>query len=279
MLNAPRPAFAGTGTEYRQGVLAMKKMGCTVCHVADWTIRAADGVFDGDRRFFDLDVAWNAKGGRLEGRLVPLFDEVRGSAVRRYEEFVVKGLFSDLRHHDMGDGFAEMDFGGTVNTLWRTPPLWGVASGFPWGHDGQSLTLEDVILRHDGEGAASKAAWLKAGPGQREKVLNLLAKLVLYDIESLPADVDGDGKIAGDFMVAGVSTGYERFNAEWLFATPVEIQGPITVDGHTVRSFCGMNIDAAYGQDLEYRKDSDADGWPDEWDHAPNQTGYKDGVN
>ena len=28
-----------------------------------------------------------------------------------------------------------------LDTIWRTPPLWGVGSGFPWGHDGASLTL------------------------------------------------------------------------------------------------------------------------------------------
>ena len=39
-------------------------------------------------------------------------------------------------------------YDGNRNTVWRTAPLWGVGSGFPWGHDGASLTLEDVILRH-----------------------------------------------------------------------------------------------------------------------------------
>mgnify|MGYP002065617573 CR=1 FL=1 len=76
--------------------------------------------------------------------------------------FLLRGLFSDLKHHDMGAGFRETDFGGTHNTVWRTPPLWGVGSGFPWGHDGASLTLEDAILRHDGEGAAARRAWMSA---------------------------------------------------------------------------------------------------------------------
>ena len=40
MLNAPRPAFAGTQAEYARGVHAMDAMGCTVCHVPDWQIHA-----------------------------------------------------------------------------------------------------------------------------------------------------------------------------------------------------------------------------------------------
>lgn len=278
MLNAPRPAFAGTEKEFRAGVKELEKMGCTTCHVTTWQIRPQDDRFAGDRRFFDLEVTWNPASERLEGRLERLYVKSGDTYERSRAGFEVEGLFSDLAHHDMGVGFAEIDFGGVTSTVWRTPPLWGVGSTFPWGHDGQSLTLEDVIQRHGGEAAASRAAWLSAGKGPREKVLNLLRKLVLYDVESLPADIDGDGQIADDHLVAGISTGPERLNAEWLFETPVKIQGFAKVGDQTVRSFAGMNLGAAYGLDLPLRVDSDLDGWPDVWDHAPFRPGYRDGV-
>lgn len=291
MLNAPRPAFAGTRQQYQRGVHLLKQMACTECHVADWTIESRNdqiqlegrtslpSVFAGDRRLFDFDVQWNRRNARLEGKVVPLYDKIGSRYVRRFGEFQVTGLFSDLRHHDMGKGFEEIDFGGTVNHVWRTPPLWGVGSGFPWGHDGASLTIEDAILRHTGEGEASRAAYLRANDRKRAELLEFLGKLVLYDIESLPADVDGDGQIAEHFSVAGRDTGLERFNAEWLFRVPLQIQGPFrNIDGITVRSFAGVNIDAAYGQTLPLRIDSDADGWPDVWDHAPSVPGYRDGV-
>ncbi|MCB9914017.1 MAG: hypothetical protein H6828_02575 [Planctomycetes bacterium] len=280
MLNAPRPAFAGTNAQYRDGVGLMAAMGCAECHVPDWTLRPADATFAGDRRVFDLDVRWNAASGRLEGTLVRLHTVGGSDLLPLRGRFHARGVFSDFKHHDMGAGFEEVDFGGTTNRLWRTAPLWGVAAGFPWGHDGRSLTLEDAILRHEGEGAASKAAWLAASPAERAALLDFLGRLQLYDIESLPADVDGDGAIANHFVVAGADTGVERFNAEWLFQVPLAIQGPIVNgDGVTVLSNCGMNTNAAYGQDLALRKDSDDDGWPDVWDHAPNQAGFKDGVN
>lgn len=224
-------------------------------------------------------MTYNAKAGRLEGFLEKLYQKRGQDHVPNRHAFYVTGIFSDLKHHEMGDGFKEIDFGGVSNTIWRTPPLWGVGSSFPWGHDGQSLTLEDVILHHGGEAAAARANWVAAGPGQQKKVLDLLHNLVLYDIESLPADINGDGVIETNFMVAGRDTGVERFNAEWLFETPLQIQGLVNVQGKIQTSFAGVDIDQAYGQLLPLRIDSDADGWPDVWDNAPGSPGYKDGVN
>ena len=208
-----------------------------------------------------------------------LYDDVNGRAILRRDGFVVRGLFSDLRHHDMGPDFEEIDFGGNKNRIWRTPPLWGVGSGFPWAHDGQSLTLEHVIERHGGEAARSRQQWRRAPAFVRAAVLDFLGKLQLYDIETLPTDVDGDGRIARNFRVAGMNTGIERFNPEWLFVTPVQIQGRFrNTDGAFVNSFAATNLAQSYGLTLPLRQDADNDGWPDVWDRAPNTVGYRDGV-
>lgn len=280
MLNAPRPAFAGTPAEHQAGVRAMHALGCTACHTPNWDIAPHDATHAGDRRFFDLDVTWNAGAHRLEGRLNRLYTQVGSDRVLDRAGFEAKDFFSDLRHHEMGQGFKEIDFGGGVNTTWRTPPLWGVGSGFPWGHDGQSLSIEDAIRRHGGEAQASRDAWDAASPSVRATLLSFLSKLVLYDVETLPTDVDGDGQIAQHFVVAGMDTGVERFDAEWLFQVPLQIQGPVVnAQGVSITSFAGMNIDAAYGRTLPLRLDSDGDSWPDVWDHAPLAPGFKDGVN
>lgn len=306
MLNLPAPAFRGTQAEYDEGLALMDAMGCTACHVPDWLIKPAtrrkpveaEGalaggggqtvtpqttgpVYAGDRRFFDFPVTWNETTQRLEGELVPLYELKRdGTHELRREGFLVEGLFSDLAQHDMGEGFTELAFDASLQTLWRTAPLWGVGSGFPWGHDGASMTLDHVIRRHDGEGAASKSAYLAASAQDRKDLVRFLRKLVLYDIETLPADIDGDGTISSNFVVQGVDTGVERFNAEWLFGTPVQIQGPVVnADGEAVLSNAAVNLEAAYGMDLPYRKDTDLDGWPDVWDSAPTRVGYKNGAN
>ncbi len=283
MLNAPRPAFAGTQHEFDVGVWVLGALGCAECHVSDWKIQPRGGrgahALAGDRRLFDFDVKWNEKAGRLEGKLVPLYRKFGNRFARRFDGFVVRGIFTDFRQHDMGKGFEELDFGGNRNRIWRTAPLWGVGSGFPWGHDGQSLTLDQVILRHGGESLASRNAWAKAPRFVKDWMLSWFRKLQLYDIESLPADIDGDGQIAKHFRVAGVDTLGERFNAEWLFEKPARIQGPFrNSDGKTIHSFAVLNIGQAYGLNLPLRKDSDLDGWPDVWDRNPWRRGYKNGV-
>jgi len=286
MLNAPRPAFSGTQREYERGLRAMERMGCTSCHVASWTIHErntdpeAGPLYAGDRRFFDLDVRFDAVSKQLQGHVVPLYQRQGAQYVRQFGSFEVPAFFSDLRHHDMGEECEEVDFGGTTNRLWRTPMLWGVGSGFPWMHDGQSLTLHDAIMRHGGEAQQSRALYARASESDQQRVLTFLDKLRLYDIESLPADIDGDGVVSDAFVVQGVDTGRERFNAEWLFRTPVRIQGPyVNSFGVVVKSFAGMNIADAFGHGLALRRDSDEDGWPDVWDAAPMLRGYKDGVN
>ncbi len=289
MLNAPRPAFAGTPYEFARGLRVMRQMGCTSCHVDTWTLRPADGTFTGDRRFFDLDVQWResshdeqrASGlsGHLEGRLVELFTRRGAARERMLGAFTEDALFTDFRQHEMGEGFAELAYDGSRVTVWRTAPLWGVGSGLPWGHDGASLTLEHVILRHGGEARASRDAFAAAGRSRRAQLTDFLEKFVLYDIESLPSDLDGNGSITGHFTVAGQDTGTERFNAEWLFARPVAIQGEVAnPDGVTIRSFAAANLASAYRLDEPLRADSDADGWPDVMDQAPSEVGYRDGV-
>ena len=113
MLNAPRPAFAGTPQEYAHGVRLLSRMQCTTCHVPDWQIHAkADPAsngpqYAGDRRFFDFDVQWNAQSGRLEGRLERLYDKNGVDYDRRFEAYYVQGLCTDLRQHEMGPGFTD----------------------------------------------------------------------------------------------------------------------------------------------------------------------------
>ncbi len=279
MLNAPRPAFAGTRKEFQAGMKLMDRAGCTDCHVNSWDIHPQGKHFSGDRRTFDFDVYWNERAGRLEGKLVPLYSKRGDLLLPKRGGFTAWGLFTDFKHHDLGDESAETDFAGTINRHWRTTPLWGLQGSFPYHHDGLSLSVEHSISRHGGEAAASRSKYLRLSPQKRRALLDFLDKLVLYDIEGIPADIDRNGRIDEEFMVAGVSTGMERFNAEWLFRVPLKIQGIIhNEQGAAVRSFAGTNVARAYGEQLQLLRDSDDDGWPDVWDHAPARPGYWDGV-
>jgi len=82
--------------------------------------------------------------------------------------FEVKNFFTDLKRHDLGPAFYERQHDGTLVTKFVTEPLWGVGTAAPYGHDGRSINLEEVILRHGGEAQASRdrfAALFAAGAG------------------------------------------------------------------------------------------------------------------
>ena len=75
--------------------------------------------------------------------------------------FLLDNFFADFKRHDLGPAFWERNFDGTVTKDFLTEPLWGVGSTSPYGHDGRSINLREVILRHGGEARRSRNAfWL-----------------------------------------------------------------------------------------------------------------------
>lgn len=287
LLNAPAPARIRPYGFSELGRRNFETIGCAACHVPDWQIEPADPFnadytrrFAGDRRFFDLEVAWNKTAKRLEGKLVSLSRSEGLLTVPKRAGFLVEGVYSDFAFHDVGPNFYETQFDGSVIKQWRTAPLWGAGSIPPFGHDGKSFTLDDVIRRHGGEAEASAAAYRNGSKKLRASIVAFLESLVVYQPDDLPTDIDGDGVISPAFMVAGRDTGEEKFNPEWLFRNPVQIEGMITApDGTRTRSLAATNIQNAYGELLPFYADTDGDGWPDVLDQAPNTPGFKDGLN
>ena len=285
LLNHPAPARGEITDEVRAGEKLFGQAGCASCHVADWhlfahapTARDYTQRYNGDRRFFEMQVAYNDKTERLEGKLVYLADRKGDRWRPRRQAHTVRGVYSDFKYHDLGPAFYQTQFDGSLIKLWRTAPLWGVGTTAPYGHDGASLSLDAVIRRHGGEALRARQAYLALARPERRKLIAFLESLVLYATEQIPCDIDGDGKISEHFLVAGRDTGLERLNPEWLFRVPGTIEGPVTVRGEQLVSYALTNVRAAYGLDLEMLKDSDGDGFPDVIDPAPFRRGYRDGV-
>lgn len=271
LLNQPRPARGPRDDEARRGRRLLDDWGCTGCHVADWQILPADAErgLAGDRRFFDLEVAHDPVSDRLEGRLHRLWetDPGTGRQLPRRGGFRVEEIFTDFRHHDLGERFHEHSLEqGELYVLrrFRTPPLWGVASTAPYGHDGRSPTLDAVIRRHGGEARESAGVYRAAPEEDRRALLAYLRSLVLYSPDLLPADLDGDGRIAESYRVAGRELGPEVARPELLFRQPPRYRGWVEgAEGDRFFSRALLDLDQAYGLDLPGLRDRDGDALPD----------------
>jgi hypothetical protein len=181
---------AGTGEQTPDvvaGRATFNAIGCPSCHVAQMTISH-------DRRVADLDTVFDATNGnpfnRLFATATPL---VRGGLagtsdgsglanlkVPNQSSFVVRNFFADLKRHDLGPNFHERNYEGTFQTLFITEPLWGVGTTAPYGHDGRSPGLEDVILRHGGEAQVTRDAFAALSRSAKNMVLSFLGSLVLF---------------------------------------------------------------------------------------------------
>ncbi len=289
-LNHPSPARGRQSPDTIAGETLFSQIGCATCHVPDWKLlpgnRGAKDytqAFDGDRRFFDLQVAFNENTERLEGKIVSLADKIKDAKgermVPKRGAYTIRGIYSDFKYHDVGEDFYQMQYDGSIVKQWRTPPLWGVGHTAPYAHDGANLDLDSVIRRHGGEALQSRVNYTKLTPAERNQVVAFLNGLVLYQTDQLPCDVNGDGKIEDNFKVNGMNTGMECFNAEWLFRIPVKIEGPIrNIKGDRIISRAGVNLRFAYGLELQFLRDTDGDGFPDVIDPEPTIRGFRDGI-
>jgi CxxC motif-containing protein (DUF1111 family) len=102
----------------------------------------------------------------------------------------VKGLYSDLLLHDMGSNLQGGGFYGALLVVgeekeeerrapgeWRTPPLWGLADSAPYLHDGRAATLEEAILQHAGQAAASMKRFRALPTEQQAQLVAFLKTL------------------------------------------------------------------------------------------------------
>lgn len=183
LLNYFKPGHGAQTLEAQLGQATFGAIGCTQCHIADLAIRS-------DRRVADVETVFDPVNGNLFSRLFatasPRFtatDDGSGYPTLKRPSlapFVVRGIFADFKRHDLGIAFHERNFDGSVTSQFMTTPLWGVGATAPYGHDGRSLTLEDVILRHGGEAQSARDAFEQLAPADKTSVLAFLGTLVLF---------------------------------------------------------------------------------------------------
>jgi CxxC motif-containing protein (DUF1111 family) len=182
LLNYFKPGTYEQTEQTECGRRVFEQIGCAACHVPDLPLNR-------DRRVADVETVFDPQHGSFNGlyaTATPLCnitaDQTGLPALQPPKEasFLVKNFFTDLRRHDLGPNFYERNYDGTVQKEFMTKPLWGVGSTAPYGHDGRSINLTEVILRHGGEAIASAGNFERLPETERASLLAFLGSLILF---------------------------------------------------------------------------------------------------
>jgi hypothetical protein len=206
LLNYFKPGRGQITADVTAGEGLVSSMGCTSCHIKDLRIAR-------DRRVADVETVFNTSQGifnRLFATASLLFTRpsVGAPITKNLGTFLVRNIHTDFRRHNLGAKFRERNFDGTFQNLFMTEPLWGVGSSPPYGHDGRSINLEEVILRHsnpDAEAIARQAVinWNGLTAAQKTTVEKYLNSLVLFPPDDTASTLDPGNPAAANFPQAG----------------------------------------------------------------------------
>jgi CxxC motif-containing protein (DUF1111 family) len=200
LFNYFKPATGEMGAEARAGERVLRQIGCTNCHVQNLRIER-------DRRVADVETVFDPERGHFNrlfatARLLLANPSSIGQGltakIPAQQPFLVRNIFTDFKRHDLGPDFHERNYDGTVRTHFLTTPLWGVGSTSPYGHDGRSVNLTEVILRHGGEAQRARDRFAALDVGRRSAVLRYLESLMVFPPDDTASNLDpGDPTAAG----------------------------------------------------------------------------------
>jgi len=218
LLNYFKPAVSispDRASTVAAGRAVFTNIGCASCHVPSLTI-------DRDRRVADLDTVFsdftpndgstatdgnpiNRLFATATARFVTVDDPPPDPVLKNpaLQSFVVQNFFADLKRHDLGPNFWERNFDGSIQKLAMTEPLWGVATTAPYGHDGRSQTLEEVILRHGGEAQAARDNFNAQSRANKDFLLAFLNSLVLFSPDDTASNLAPINPAAANFPQNG----------------------------------------------------------------------------
>lgn len=188
-----------------KGLRTFEHIGCASCHVKDLEI-------DRDRRVADVETVYDPERGifnnlfsTASARLDARDDGSGFPSIKtpQRQSFVVRNIFTDFKRHDLGPNFHEIQYDGKIRREFLTTPLWGVGTTAPYGHDGRSINLHEVILRHGGEAAESARAYARLSDERRRDLLDMLNALVLFPPDDTASNLDVGNRLAPGFPQFG----------------------------------------------------------------------------
>jgi len=153
----------GASEDARKGSALFDSVGCATCHVRTLVTAPAGTAFHGGA--YKVPPALGEKTFHPFGDFL-LHDVGTGDGI----------AIAVLEHHGRAYLHMQPTFEPTADRL-RTAPLWGLRTRSRLMHDGQSLTLEDAILRHRGEAEDARTRFRCLGAAEKEQLLTFLRSL------------------------------------------------------------------------------------------------------
>ena len=205
LLNYFKPATYKQTETTLKGRQVFKQILCATCHIPSFRINK-------DRRVADVETVYDPGNGifnNLFATATPLYDVVDDGnglpplKTPKLKPFLVDNIFTDFKRHDLGPNFHERNYDGTINKLFLTTALWGVGSTPTYGHDGRSINLTEVILRHGGEAQASRDAFAILDKDDQTALLDFLNSLVLFTPDDTASNLDPGNRNAPGFPQRG----------------------------------------------------------------------------
>lgn len=222
LLHYFKPGTHQQTQQTKRGRKLMDQVGCTSCHVADLQINR-------DRRVADVETVYDPDNGIFN----QLFASARASFVAVSDgsghpelkvpvggTFLVQNIFTDFKRHDLGPNFHERNYDGTLRTHFLTTPLWGVGTTAPYGHDGRSINLMEVILRHGGEAQDARDRFAQLQEDNQQALIAFLNSLVLFPPDDTASNLDPGDRGAPSFP----QFGHGSIKLTVLFNNPKDIE-------------------------------------------------------
>ena len=200
----------------------LNQIGCTACHIPNMVVTR-------DRRIADVETHFDPQRGvfnqlfAVASLQVSENDDGSGHPtikIPNRNSFTIRNFYADMKRHDVGAAFYERNFDGTLTRQFMTEPLWGVGSSPPYGHDGRSVNLREVILRHGGEAQASRNAFANLSETQQDQVLKFLNELVLFPPDDTASNLDPGDRSNATFP----QRGHGSIRLPELFNNPAELE-------------------------------------------------------
>ena len=229
LLHYFKAAIGKPSQEATLGRILFTQIGCSSCHVPNLTIDSDRRVADVETVYNPAlgnpfnNMFATATLFAVPDPAVPAIVGTGSTEMPQHPQgllpaggaFVVRNFFADFKRHNLGPNFAERNYANFVAQVSGfgpgpgaplpvepppvppfgfvvahiTEPLWGVGDTPPYGHDGRSGNLDDIILRHGGEAATQRAAYVALPPFAQVWLQQFLRTLVLFGPDDVASNL------------------------------------------------------------------------------------------